>query len=138
MANSAGDGTSQGANVDGHALPVLDTNLVIADMGQDRDAYSELAEVFLIELPKTLSALERASAGANPAALLALIHEACNSLGVIGAMRGAAQTRALERRWRQGEPVPTDQASEIVRSALLEAETALTQWLENGSPPSSR
>lgn len=137
MASSAGDGTNQGANVDGHALPVLDTNLVIADMGHDRDAYSELAEIFLAELPKTLSALDRTSASANSDALLALIHEACNSLGVIGAMRGAAQTRALERRWRQGELVPADQASATVRSALLEAGTALTQWLESGSLPSS-
>lgn len=129
MVNSVGDTADHDASSSVQGLPVLDADWVIRALGHDPRDYAELVEIFMAELPKTLAALQLNAAGANPDALLSLIHEACNSLGVIGARRGAAQTHALERRWRQGEPVAAEEASEIVRSALLEAGEALTHWM---------
>jgi len=129
MVNSVGDTADHGASISVQALPVLDLDWVIRAIGDDPRDYAELVEIFMAELPKMLVALQRSAAGANPDALLSVIHEACNSLGVIGALRGAAQTHALERRWRQGEPVAAEEASELVRLALMDAGEALTHWM---------
>jgi HPt (histidine-containing phosphotransfer) domain-containing protein len=115
------------------SLPVLDAAWVIRDMGQDAEGYAELVGIFLEDVPATLNVLAGIEGGVVSDALLALIHEACNSMGVIGARRGAAQMHALERRLRRGEQMSAAQVAASASTALSSAQSAIQAWLAGPS-----
>ena len=75
-------------------LPLLDADAVVRDLGNDLEIYHEVVAMFLEDLVVVRAAL---AAALSVAALLPVIHEAANSLGVIGALRGAQQLRATEK-----------------------------------------
>ena len=109
-------------------LPVLDADWVVRDMGQDAEGYREVASMFLEDLGVSRASLLRGADGAA-LALLPMIHELANSLGVIGARRATAQVRQTEHRLRSGEVLI---AREVVQQAvqwLDEAEIALRAWM---------
>lgn len=114
-------------------LPVLDAEWVVRDMGNDMEAYRAVADMFLEDLTVMSTALDRAN-GESAACLVPAIHEAANSLGVIGARRGAAVVRNTERRIRQGEAIPLASAKTLVQRELERAEVALRVWLLSAGP----
>ena len=118
---------------DASHLPELDAEWVVRDMGNDEEAYRAVADMFLEDLAVMRDALNR-STGDSATKLLPAIHEAANSLGVIGARRGAAVVRGTERRIRQGEGMTLDSAKTVVQHELDRAEAALRAWLLGAGP----
>jgi len=97
-------------------------------MGCDEDAYRAVADMFLEDLAVMRGSLTRASGG-SAADLVPIIHEVANSLGVIGARRGAARVRYTERRLREGEVMSAADVAAVSQQALDQAEAALRRWL---------
>ena len=114
-------------------LPVLDADGVVRDMGNDMESYRAVADMFLEDLTVMRNALARAT-GASAASLVPAIHEAANSLGVIGARRGAAVVRNTERRIRQGEAMSLASAKAVIQRELEQTEAALRAWLLGAGP----
>lgn len=110
------------------SLPELDAEWVVRDLGDDLEAYRAVADMFLDDLSAMRISLAR-SLGESAQALVPTIHEIANSLGVIGARRGAAQVRDAERRIRQGEAVSVEGVQAQAQQALDLAEAALRAWL---------
>jgi len=109
-------------------LPLLDAENAIRDMGADQEGYCEVSAIFLEELPALLDLLELRSHGAS-ATILPVIHEAANSLGVIGASRGEQRLRELEAVLRMSGGVTAQEASQSASAALQQAAGALRAWL---------
>jgi hypothetical protein len=109
-------------------LPILDADWVVRDMGHDVEGYREVAAMFIEDLP-ILRARLALSASSTPAALVAVIHEVANSLGVIGARRGAARVRMTERCLREGSDMDMLAIERVAVEDLSSAESALQAWL---------
>jgi len=109
-------------------LPILDADWVVRDMGHDLEGYREVAAMFIEDLP-ILRARLAASASSSSEALVAAIHEVANSLGVIGAKRGAARARAIERCLRDGSETDLLAIERLAIEALSSTEVALQAWL---------
>ena len=86
------------------------------------------AAMFIEDLP-ILRARLALSASSTPAALVAVIHEVANSLGVIGARRGAARVRMTERCLREGSDMDMLAIERVAVEDLSSAESALQAWL---------
>lgn len=114
-------------------LPELDADWVVRDLGNDEEAYRAVAGMFLEDLPAMHKSLDRIS-DKSAMALVPAIHEIANSLGVIGAQRGAALVRDAERRLRQGEAVSPQDLCALSHGALDRAEAALREWLGQADP----
>jgi HPt (histidine-containing phosphotransfer) domain-containing protein len=111
------------------SLPELDAEWVVRDFGNDEESYRAVADMFLSDLAALRQSLVRAP-GESVATLMPAIHEIANSLGVIGARRGAAQVRDAERRLRQGEALSLQNVQAMSGQALDLAEAALRAWLQ--------
>ncbi len=109
-------------------LPILDADWVVRDMGHDVEGYREVAAMFIEDLP-ILRARLALGASSTSAALVAVIHEVANSLGVIGARRGAAHVRMTERCLREGSEMDLLAIEHVAVDALSSAESALQAWL---------
>ncbi len=118
--------------VDPDSLAVLDADWVVRDMGQDVEGYLEVAEIFLEDLAASRAGLS-SGAGGTAVALLPLIHELANSLGVIGARRGTALVRRTEHSLRNGVPLTAGEVSGQSLRVLDEAEAALRAWMAQSS-----
>jgi hypothetical protein len=112
--------------------PLLDADAVVRDLGNDREIYCEVAALFLEDLGTVRAAL---AAELPVGALLPVIHEAANSLGVIGALRGAQQVRATEQRLREGQAITLTEVRRVAAQALDDAEAALRSWLARPTEP---
>lgn len=99
----------------------------LADMDNDLEAFRELESIFSEELPDQLNRL-RQGAGA-PERLLPLLHEAANTLGVIGARLYAQHIRAMEEALRTGVGVTPEDAARLTATAMERAGAALVAWL---------
>lgn len=110
-------------------LPVLDTAGAILNLGSD-EIFRELAQIFLQDLPAMQDRLGRAGAVPALPELIAAVHEAANSLGIIGALRGESLTRRLEQQLRDGGDASAAAVADAVREALRQAEAALVGWLQ--------
>jgi HPt (histidine-containing phosphotransfer) domain-containing protein len=115
-------------NDDRCELPELDADWVVRDLGDDEEAYRAVAGMFLEDLPAMHHSLDRIN-DQSAVALVPAIHEVANSLGVIGARRGAALVRDAERRVRQGEAMSPQDLRGLSHRALDRAEVALCEWL---------
>ncbi len=105
-------------------LPVLDAQGVMRAMGDfSGDIYREVGEVFLEDLPSMRRSLRTAEGSAE--ALIPALHELANSLGVVGAQRGEALVRDLERRLRDGETLELEAVAATVHRTLKVVEQAL-------------
>ena len=109
-------------------LPILDADWVVRDMGHDVEGYREVAAMFIEDLP-ILRARLALSASSTSAALVAVVHEVANSLGVIGARRGAARVRMTERCLREGSEMDLLAIERVAVDALSSAESELQAWL---------
>ena len=115
-------------------LPVLDADWVVRDMGDDAESYREVASMFLKDLPVLRATLAR-GARSSSAALISVIHEVANSLGVIGARRGTARVRLAERRLREGAQIDLLWVEQLAVEALALAEEALLAWMSRPPGP---
>jgi len=115
-------------------LPVLDADWVVRDMGDDPESYREVASMFLKDLPVLRATLAQ-GARSSSAALISVIHEVANSLGVIGARRGTARVRLAERRLREGAQIDLLWVEQLAVEALALAEEALLAWMSRPPGP---
>lgn len=113
--------------------PLLDSQAAIQDLGGDLEGYLEVSAVFLDDLQVQMERLDSRSQS-TPAAILPVIHEVANSLGVIKALRSEQQVRQLERRMRGAGDISAQAAADITRQALLSAREALLAWLSAHGP----
>lgn len=103
----------------------------LADMDHDLEAFRELESIYGEELPGQLRKLREP--GWRPEQLLPLLHEAANTLGVIGARLFSQHIRAMEEAMRAGEPVDPDDAARLTATAMERAGLALARWLGSRS-----
>ncbi len=115
-------------------LPILDADWVVRDMGHDAEGYREVAAMFIEDLP-ILRARLAVSASGTSEALVAAMHEVANSLGVIGARRGAARARFIERCLRDGSETDMLAIERLALEALSSTEAALQVWLAVSAKP---
>jgi HPt (histidine-containing phosphotransfer) domain-containing protein len=115
-----------------HSLPVLNAEQVMRDMNDDGEIYREVAQVFLDDAHVQHGHL--AAAGSDRSAVIAIIHEVANSLGIIGASRGEQAVRQAERQLLDNPAEDLAAAVATAMSALAEAQQALRAWLAT-SPP---
>jgi hypothetical protein len=99
----------------------------LADMDNDLGAFRELESIYREELPRQLQLLQDGSGRAEH--LLPLLHEAANTLGVIGARLYAQHIRAMEESLRAGGPVAPDVAARMTAEAMARSGAALALWL---------
>lgn len=114
-------------------LPVLDVAWVVRDMGDDLAGYRDVAG-FFIEDVQAMRAQILANGAQSCPAMVPVIHEVANSMGVVGAWRGVCAVRAIERRLRSGEVLAPQLVADEVLLLLDQAVQALRSWLE-GAPP---
>lgn len=99
----------------------------LADMDHDLEAFRELESIYSEELPEQLRRLRQP--GWRAEQLLPLLHEAANTLGVIGARLFSQHIRALEESLRAGGAVDPDDAARLTATAMERAGLALAGWL---------
>jgi HPt (histidine-containing phosphotransfer) domain-containing protein len=111
-----------------HTDAVIDFAEAISSLDGDREAYREIAGIFLEETAPMLESLRRA-ASLDAAAMVSVLHEVASSLGAIGAMKASRTVRTMETRlfMRRGGDLQ-DMASEAAQ-LTLDAASALDCWL---------
>ncbi|MDH4393173.1 MAG: hypothetical protein QE285_17345 [Aquabacterium sp.] len=112
-------------------LPVLDASWVVRDMGDDLEGYRDVAG-FFVEDVGSMREQVRAAAAVSALAMVPVIHEVANSMGVIGAWRGVCMVRALERRIRAGEALDSQSVKDTVMQCMDDSVQALRAWLASG------
>lgn len=105
---------------------VIDMQSVIDDLQIDEAGYLELVAVLLDEAPKIREAMACALEQGRDA-FIRVTHELGTTLGVVGATRGMALARSLERALRAGEPVDMPAAA----ASLLRELEAIVQTLRS-------
>lgn len=110
---------------------VLDPERVIAEMECDADAYREIVDVFLQELPVMHASIDAAEASGHVNRVLSALHEIANSLGIVGGTRGESVVRGLEAElYEDPTSVALSEATRIARGCLDECAIALRAWLQ--------
>lgn len=99
----------------------------LADLDGDREAYQELADLFYELLPGELERLR--SPGLTRDRLVALMHEAANTLGVIGARLYSQRIREAERLILSGAEAGLAPLAEATAVAMERTGVALRDWL---------
>ena len=99
----------------------------LADMDDDIEAYRELGVIYAEELPRQLTLLD--TCGGDVRLLLPLLHEAANTLGVIGARLYARRIRDVEEDLRSGIPSDPFSAARNTAEAMRRTGQALEAWL---------
>lgn len=113
-------------------LPVFDSQAFVRDLGGDINAAREVAAFFVEDSMAVQDELQR-SCDQPVSALLPVIHEIANSMGVVGCLRGLCVVRGLEERARAGAAIS---AAEIVAQTHTELVACLGEirdWLEDGT-----
>jgi len=116
-------------NFESSNWPVLDAQAVIRDMDNDAAGYREVAIIFLEEVDPTLQSLA-AQAGQGLSALVPILHEAANSMSIIGARRGANLVRQMEGDIYEGATPETAEAVELCSLCLVRTALALREFLD--------
>lgn len=104
----------------------------LADMDNDLEAFRELDSIYNEELPDQLRQLRHDEPEAEH--LLPLLHEAANTLGVIGARLYSQHIRSMEKVLRAGGPLAPADAARMTADAMERSGVALTQWLGSRRP----
>jgi hypothetical protein len=99
----------------------------LADMDNDLGAFRELESIYSEELPEQLRLLRQGAGRAE--LLLPLLHEAANTLGVIGARLYAQHIRSMEEELRAGGSVAPEDAARSTAVAMERSGVALAMWL---------
>jgi hypothetical protein len=99
----------------------------LADMDNDLGAFRELESIYSEELPGQLRKLRQGASRAEQ--LLPLLHEAANTLGVIGARLYSQNIRFMEEALRAGGPVAPEDAARSTADAMERSGIALALWL---------
>lgn len=99
----------------------------LADMDGDLDSFRELGDIYAEELPRQLSLLD--GVRGDVGRLLPLLHEAANTLGVIGARLYARRIRDIEEDLRSGGHADPYVAAASTAEAMRRSGLALAQWL---------
>lgn len=99
----------------------------LADMDNDLSAFRELQAIYSEELDGQLLQLREGSS--SPEVLLPLLHEAANTLGVIGARLYSQHIRTMEHGLREGAGVSPDEAARMTTAAMERSGAALALWL---------
>ncbi len=99
----------------------------LADLDGDREAYQELADLFFELLPGEVAQLR--SEGLARDRLVALMHEAANTLGVIGARLYSQRVREAERLILSGADPGLATVAEATAVAMERTGVALRAWL---------
>lgn len=100
----------------------------LADMDGDIEAFRELSVIYGEELPNQVALI--AGAGHDAARLLPLLHEAANTLGVVGARLYSRKIRDVEEDLRNGQPCDLPQAARTTIAAMERTGVALERWLQ--------
>lgn len=101
----------------------------LADMDGDVEAFRELASIYEEELPGQLQLLEGAAADVDR--LLPVLHEAANTLGVVGARLYSRKIRDIEEELRAGDLRRFGRAAQDTAAAMQRTGAALRQWLDS-------
>lgn len=112
-------------------LPLLDAAATIRDMDDDIEGYREVAATFLEELTPTIEALSREAARGLPA-IVPVLHEAANSMSIVGAQRGAAIVRQLESDIHQGVQLDVSEVRAVCELCLRHSADRLQKFLTDG------
>lgn len=99
----------------------------LADMDGDLDSFRELGDIYAEELPRQLTLLDGVQGDVGR--LLPLLHEAANTLGVIGARLYARKIRDIEEDLRSGGHADPYVAAASTAEAMRRSGVALAQWL---------
>jgi hypothetical protein len=99
----------------------------LADMDGDLESFRELGDIYAEELPRQLALFEGVQGDVTR--LLPLLHEAANTLGVIGARLYARRIRDIEEDLRSGGHSDPYVAATSSAEAMRRAGVALAQWL---------
>ena len=110
-------------------LPVLDAAWVVRDMGDDVAGYRDVAGFFAEDV-RAMREEIRAAGERSALAMVPVIHEVANSMGVVGGWRGVCAVRSIERRLRAGEVLGPQQITETVLQHLDATVAALLAWLK--------
>ncbi len=101
----------------------------LADMDGDMGSFRELGSIYAEELPGQLALLAGSAQSADK--LLPVLHEAANTLSVIGARLYARKIRDIEEELRCGRPFDTAAAAQDTGIAMQRSGVALARWLES-------
>ena len=107
---------------------VIDFSEAIASLDGDRDAYREIAGIFLEETAPMLDALKRA-ADRDAAAMVDVLHEVASSLGAVGAMQAARVVRAMETKLFMGRGGDLKEMANEAAQLTIDAASVLDCWL---------
>ena len=99
----------------------------LADMDGDLDTYRELGAIYAEELPRQLALFD--AVDGDVGRLLPLLHEAANTLGVIGARLYARRIRDIEELLRAGGTTDPYAAARNACEAMKRTGQALERWL---------
>ena len=104
---------------------LLDTDSLLAGFAGNRTLLREVIDMFLVDSPNLIAAIQQASARQEGAALASSAHALKGSVGLF-VQRGAYETaRRLEQAGRSGDLTSVDEACAALEGEMSELRTAL-------------
>ncbi|QDU88676.1 Signal transduction histidine-protein kinase BarA [Pirellulimonas nuda] len=123
------DGAAAAAEDDAPKTPPapFDRAEALLNVGGSDDFLKEMIELFLVECPKQMTAVEAAHTSGKPAALMEAAHTLKGSVSMFAANEATAAARRVEKMGRTGDLDDYDAAWADLQSRIAELVAALQQ-----------
>ena len=96
----------------------VDRDLALANVGGDQELLAEIVELFVVESPRMLAAIDRAVASSDPTALQLAAHTLKGSASVFGAQRAVELSFELESMGGAGELTGAEEIRALLRAEI--------------------